>query len=304
MKPIDANELENRLFGCLLGGAIGDALGLPYEGSKAVLDVDYPSEWSVSDDTQLTLATCESLIECGQPSPEHIAATYVHWYQASKLTGLGASTLKALTELSAGGHWALVGRKGEFASGNGAAMRIAPLSFMNYNGERAFKKSIRDVCWITHQNDEAYIGALAVVLAIRIAMNGDKPTLDGIAQRLPDSCVRDRMIDLSTCDSTSSLKTIADQYGSSGYVVESVPLAALTAERIIESSQFETHLVDLIQAGGDTDTNASMAGQIAGTYVGADRLPQHLVQHVPLRQEIIEAARKLAEIINYFTIDR
>ena len=60
---------------------------------------------------------------------------------------MGASTLKALQELAIGGHWSQVGRKGEYAVGNGAAMRIAPLAF-NLSIPRA---RIREICYITHQ---------------------------------------------------------------------------------------------------------------------------------------------------------
>src|SRR4051812_12338318 len=123
-------DSRGRVLGCLLGGALGDALGRPYENKRPPLAAMPESqEWRLSDDTQLTLATCEAIFTFGRPDPTTIAVWFAEWHRERRFTGLGASTLKALTELGAGGHWALVGRKGEQAAGNGAAMRIAPLAF-------------------------------------------------------------------------------------------------------------------------------------------------------------------------------
>lgn len=100
--------------------------------------------------------------------PEKVAERFLFWYSHKRLIGLGSSTLKALRELQVGGHWALVGRTGEYAAGNGAAMRIASLAFKKY----ILKLTIKDVCNITHRNDEAYSGALAIYYAIRAAIDG------------------------------------------------------------------------------------------------------------------------------------
>ena len=189
-----------RITGSILGGAIGDALGGPYEGALPPVTIDHQLGWRISDDTQLTLATCEAISKSHQVDPAIISATFVQWYRKSLLTGLGASTSKALSELNIGGHWALVGRKGEMSAGNGAAMRIAPLAFCLNPQEPAERQVIRDVCRITHHNEEAYAGASAVLLAVRAAYLGtwvgQSNLLSLIIPELPDSSVRDRLIEL------------------------------------------------------------------------------------------------------------
>src|ERR1044071_6644137 len=117
----------------------------------------------------MTLATCEAISEIGSIDPAAIADSLTSWFKRGRLVGLGASTYKALSELSQGGHWALVGRKGEMAAGNGAAMRIAPLAFYLDATKRDSRTLIHDVCRITHHNEEAYAGALAVLLAVHAA---------------------------------------------------------------------------------------------------------------------------------------
>ena len=214
---------------------IGDALGGPFEGQPGPLRFQEPVAWSISDDSQLTLATCESIIERGMVSPEHIAQSFVHWYRARRISGIGASTLKALRDLDAGVHWALAGAKGEMAAGNGAAMRIAPLAFHLDPSITEQRQTIRDVCRITHHNEESYVGALAIVVAIRSpALESSSPAqlLANVLRSLPDSRVRDRLVELDQLPRNSTIADVGSRFGASGYVVDSVPLALYAASSI------------------------------------------------------------------------
>jgi ADP-ribosyl-[dinitrogen reductase] hydrolase len=289
-----------RIIGCILGGAIGDAFAGPYEGAPAPIAIDYQLEWRLSDDTQLTLATCEAISTSRQVDPAIISSTFVQWYRNSQLTGLGASTYKALSELSVGGHWALVGRKGEMAAGNGAAMRVAPLAFCLDPEEPGGRRMIRDVCRITHHNEEAYSGALAILLAVRAAYLGTwcghANLLELIIPNLPDSSVRDRLIALDEVRRGISIGDIAAQFGCSGYVVESVPLALLGAQRVNELG-FKELMESIARAGGDTDTIASMAGQVCGTVLGQQNLPIEMVRRLPSRERIISLAETFAKTV-------
>src|SRR5262249_52827300 len=154
-------------------------------------------------------------------------------------------------------HWALVGNKGEYAAGNGAAMRIAPLAFCLDPGKKESRQIIRDVSRITHHNEEAYVGALAVVIAIRAAFdgdwNGDHRLLQMVIDSLPDSSVRDRLTEIAKLDNGVSLSELGRRFGRSGYVVDSVPLALVGSARIVELG-FENMLSEIVSAGGDTDT--------------------------------------------------
>ncbi len=278
---------------------MGDAFGGAYENQPPPIDLAKPRAWRLSDDTQLTLAMCEAIIEAkGSIDPALIAARFAAWHRAGRVTGMGASTLKALTELAAGGHWALVGRKGERAAGNGAAMRIAPLAFF-LNAENPHDKQIlRDVSRITHHHEEAYAGALAIVAAIRAAFdgtwNGAQNLLKVVIDILPDTSVRDRLIELASLD--LSIAKIAARFGNSGYVVESVPLAIYGAQQVSKLG-FAPMLCELIVTGGNTDTIASMAGQIAGTLLGQQRLPHEWLARLPEQEFITSTTNSLATFI-------
>src|SRR5262245_1268525 len=227
-------NLRDRVLGCLVGGAIGDAFSSVFEGQANItleqLREDRP--WHLTDDTQLTLATCEAILESGTVDPETIAEHFLKWFRSRRLTGLGASTLKALRDLDAGAHWALAGRKGERGAGNGAAMRIAPLAFCVDSDAEDGRRIIRDVCRITHHNDEAHGGALAVVFAVRAVFENRVLALDQIAERLPETSVRARLQEYAKLPSPTSLAEAAARFGSSGFVIESIPFAVFAARQV------------------------------------------------------------------------
>lgn len=288
----------DRIIGCVLGGAIGDAMGGHYEGAVPPVEINDATPWRLSDDTQLTLATCEAIARSGGVvEPSAIADNFALWHRERRVTGMGASTHKALSELIRGGHWALVGRKGEYAAGSGAAMRAAPLAFCLDPAEPADRQKIRDVSRITHHSEEAYAGALAVVAAVRAAAFGAWEGGDNLTAYvlsvLPDSAIKDRVKELANLGAERPLAEIVQRYGASGYVAESVPLALYGAQKV-ERLGFEEMLKELIRLGGDTDTIASIAGQISGTYLGTGGLPVELLARVPEKSSIDSIARQFA----------
>lgn len=255
----------------MLGGAIGDAWGSCFENevvtdNKTTFYLNPPKQpvrkWAFTDDTQLTMATCEVLCAGGEFDAAMLANMFIRYYKEKRLAGLGASTLKAIIELEAGAHWRQVGREGEYAAGNGAAMRIAPFAFF----PNITRQDIRDACRITHRNDEAYVGALAIYLSIKAAISGAwtgvNNLFDLIIPELPDTRVRDRLIEINTIQNNSDIRSIA-LLGNNGYVVNSIPFAIFAATQVHKTGLPEMYK-RVIEAGGDTDTNASLAGQIAG----------------------------------------
>jgi len=263
--------LKQQFEACMLGGAIGDAWGSCFENeivpdNKTTFYLNPPKQpvrkWAFTDDTRLTMATCEALCTGDDFNAALLAGMFVRYYKAKRLTGIGASTLKAIVELEAGAHWSQVGREGEYAAGNGAAMRIAPFAFF----PNITRQNIRDACRITHRNDEAYVGALAIYLSIKAAISGawtgENNLFDLIIPELPDTRVRDRLIEINAIQNNSDIRSIA-LLGTNGYVVHSIPFAIFAATRVYKTGMHEMYK-SVIDAGGDTDTHASLAGQIAG----------------------------------------
>ncbi|QHS60023.1 ADP-ribosylglycohydrolase family protein [Chitinophaga agri] len=296
---------RERFEAAVLTGAIGDAWGAGYENYVSPIQPKtfylHPVEttaptWMLTDDTQLTLASCEALTDARGFSPQVLAEHLVRYYREQRIAGIGASTLKAVQELSAGAHWSQAGRTGEYAAGNGAAMRIMPLAFY----DNISRDDIRDSCRITHRNDEAYAGALAVVLTLRAILNGawtgEEDLLDMLIQQLPDTNVRDRFITISAYSGVPTIPAVA-ALGNNGYVVNSVPFAIFAATRAYTMG-IETMLQAVIDAGGDTDTNASIAGQIAGCLLGIKAIPLSLLEKLQALPDYPWMQRIITQTIN------
>jgi len=274
--------VRDRILGCLLAGALGDALGGITERGRSCL----------SDDTQMTLATCESIAVAGGVDPAHLAATFRRWFEGRRFVGLGSATVKALRDLQAGAHWALAGARGEMAAGNGGAMRIAPLAFLSVE-----KAVVRDVVRITHHNEEAYVGALAVIECMRMKWASTLPEmLKDVSRQLPDTRVRDRLQEVADIASCSDRLEALSKLGASGYVVDTVPLALAAARHMVDRS-FEPVLEELVAIGGDTDTIASIAGQVAGAQMGLEALSPTLLKLVPERQLIEDLGNRFADYV-------
>jgi ADP-ribosylglycohydrolase len=171
-------------------------------------------------------------------------------------------------------------------------MRIAPLAFVPTD-----RVVIRDTVRITHHSDEAYIGALAVVEAIRLNWASTLPEVfHDLAIALPDSRVRDRLAQVAEIARYAGVRAMAAAFGASGYVVDTVPLAVAGAWQMLDAS-FEGTLDELVAIGGDTDTIASIAGQVAGAKGGAGALPARLLSFVPEREMIEDIGGRFAEYV-------
>lgn len=150
-------DRQDSILGCILGGTIGDAAASPFEGCPPCppgADLWQDGEWQITDDTQLTLATCQALCQ-GRVDPEAIAQSMLRWHRTRRLCRPGSSTLKALRDLAEGCPWSLAGRRGEYAAGNGAAIRIAPLAMAldPTTATATGRQTVRDVCRITHHHE-------------------------------------------------------------------------------------------------------------------------------------------------------
>lgn len=288
--------MDEKVKACLLLGALGDAYGSKYEQS------DIPAgdaHWFFTDDTQLTMATCESIMEKGEVNPEHLAQTFRRWYRDRRVTGLGASTLKALVELVGGGQWWAVGAKGEMAAGNGAAMRIGPLAFILDPKKDEDRETIENVCRITHHNEEAYLGALAVVWAIRLVQNTQQNFIPAVIKALPDSRVRNRL-EAITQQPGLRIRDIGKKFGSSGYVVDSIPLALFAAQQA-PALGIQNMMKEIVAAGGDTDTNCAIAGQVAGVFMGAESIPEEWMKKLrstPQFDDFYETMRRFSAFVS------
>ncbi len=186
----------DRVRGCLLGLAIGDALGAPLEGlgvqqirAHYHLVTDYvdgarawkkkPYRWRLpglyTDDTQQALALADVVLARGRVDVNHLAAIYLAMAQpeggyAGAHRGVGRSFRQVLAELRRG---VAPDQSGQVSAGIGAAMRIAPLALYFADDPEALYHAVMAASLMTHRDVRSITGALAVAFAVRRILDGD-----------------------------------------------------------------------------------------------------------------------------------
>ncbi|HEX8200613.1 MAG TPA: ADP-ribosylglycohydrolase family protein [Isosphaeraceae bacterium] len=181
--------------GCMLGMAVGDALGAPLEGLSAQQIrahygqvVDYvdgvrawkkkPYRWRMpglySDDTQQALALADVLLDCGEIDPDRLADLYLALATPKGAylgahRGIGRSFRLVLAELERG---VSPRHSGQASAGIGAAMRIAPVALYFRDDPAALFTAVLDASLMTHRDIRSLAGALAVALAVRHLAGG------------------------------------------------------------------------------------------------------------------------------------
>lgn len=180
---------ESSIVGCLLGGAVGDALGLPYEGlspARAARLLGEPDRYRfafgrgmISDDAEHACLAAQALIESAG-DPELFAASLGRrmrrWFLCGP-AGIGMATLRACGKLCVG---VSPRNSGVFSAGNGPAMRAA-IPRAAVADLASLRSLVRASTRITHLDPKAEFGAWAVALASRSACERDGLEPDRLA---------------------------------------------------------------------------------------------------------------------------
>lgn len=287
--------LETRtvsIIGCLLGTAVGDALGLPYEG-LAMRKIKSPIDrhrfifgrGMVSDDTEHTCMVAQSLIVSG--GNEQIFAKALAWRFRFWLlllpAGVGYATLRAIVKL-----WLGFGphRSGVFSAGNGAAMRSAIIGVCYGDNPAKMRSLVKISTRITHRDPKAEYGALAIALAAYLASSRSiispevyyqtlAELLQGEAEDFLDLIIKAG--DRPENGSDLFLNRLT-KHGISGYVYRTVP--AVIQVWLRNQQSYRQAIAEIIELGGDTDTTAAILGGIIGASVGKSGIPQEWLNNL------------------------
>lgn len=289
----------------LLGTAVGDALGVPFEtklanydplvkwDGKSYLGSEHhglqPGQYS--DDTQMSLMVAESLIDNHGFNPDDLAARYVDWIVSGAARGYGKTTMLAITNLVNGKHWSESGIAGSY--GNGTAMRAAPFGVYFRNDLSALVSICKMDSSITHASEEAEGGSIAIGLAAAYAVNGDTSgLLEDLWQILPASKIRsiiyslDSLIESPYITPEQALRVI----GTKADVRQTVPAALYC---FLKFDNYHDAVLAAIKAGGDTDTTAAIVGALFGAKYGMKVIDKDLVKNVEESDRLIELDSQL-----------
>lgn len=313
-----AAPLADRFVGCLLGCAIGDALGMPAEGmSRREIEAAYGElrdfapcptgalgAGQYTDDTQMMLCIAEQIAEDGEFDPGATSRRFVKWYYDLPRRP-GRACISACHRLIEGVPWQESGGREE--AGCGAAMRVMPVGLRYLGDLTALRRAAAESAVITHRDSRAVAGAVAVAYAVALAASAAGGVEGGVflgevaefvgAMNEDMGRAIARARSLLKADPAEALAAL----GTGGFVMEAVPAALYCFARSPGNAStplragFEASVLLAANAGGDTDTVAAMAGAISGALNGAGSIPPRFCEHVEGAEHLRRVALKLYE---------
>lgn len=294
-----AEKRRDALVGCVLGTAVGDALGLPFEGMsprRARRMFKDPGRHHflfgrgmVSDDTEHMCLVAAAALEA-HGDPDLFARRLgwsLRWWLLGMPAGVGLATLRACLRLWVG---ARPDSSGVFSAGNGPAMRSALLGCAYGDNPDVLREMVGVSTRITHIDPKAFFGALTVALAAHASSSGAGIRPDGFAglvhARLDGSGAEEflRLVD-GACLSASRdeplhvyAASIGCANGISGYMFHTVPCVIQAWLR--HQTDYRGGMMEVLAAGGDADTTAAILGGITGAGVGKNGIPSEWLSRV------------------------
>jgi ADP-ribosylglycohydrolase len=300
---------EDRAIATLLGGALGDAMGMPtqlltpeeisrtygFVDRFVAPSADHPVSRGlpagvITDDTEQALLLARVLLRSGDGFDQiGWVHALVDWEREVKARGsydlLGPSTKRAIDAINAGVAPEEAGRGGDT---NGAAMRIAPVGIlMPPEPLETLVAKVAETCRATHNTSIAIASAAAVAAAISAGIAGadwrratacalQAATLGAtLGHRVDDDDIAARVE--RACGlvrgrpENEAIRIIAEEVGTEVAAVQSVP-AAFAVLEVAAGDPWRAAVIGA-NIGGDTDTIGAIAASMAGACVGTAGLP-------------------------------
>jgi len=294
----------------LLGLVAGNQLGVPTEHMgtpeairqafpNGVVDLAPPPKNSpYDDDAAMALLLGESLLASKGFDANEVAKRWVKWMKVDG-RGIGMTTKRALTLIDRGKEPFEAGRLANQenpgrSAGNGSVMRCLPVALRYHDDpDRLIRISTQQAA-ITHSDERCTWGAAAVNLAARELLHGNIYFIDEVVHRIGDRAPRALRDAIHRVPRERESDLPITRAGEAGYVVHCVEIAFwfATHDRSLEEA-----LIALAQAGGDTDTNAAVAGALLGARYGDVALPPRWINQITGVQGIAELAERLVSVV-------
>jgi ADP-ribosylglycohydrolase len=289
--------------GCLLGLALGDALGAPFEGGFLerlvwrMIGTTRRGEMRWTDDTQMTIDLVESYLAQGKVDQDDLARRFAQSYRWSR--GYGPAAAKTLKRIARGVEWhtanRAVYRDGSY--GNGAAMRSPILGLILANRTDQLMEATRHTAVITHAHPLAIEGAILLALVTeRVVLGCDRrEVIPHVLTRCSQSEIRSRLeVAQRWLESHGDVPRteVTQRLGFGIAAHESCATAVYLSLRFLDQPFLEMQQF-IAGCRGDVDTIGAMSGAIWGAANGYAKLPAESLAKLEQRDRLEKLADAL-----------
>jgi ADP-ribosyl-[dinitrogen reductase] hydrolase len=292
-------NLLSRYRGCLLGLAVGDALGTTLEFSPpgTFTPIDdligggpfnlKPGQWT--DDTSMALCLATSLIERHGFDPIDQLERYVRWWREGYLSSTGScfdigSTVRSALTRFLQTREPYPGSTDPRAAGNGSIMRLAPVVLYYARQPEQAIHFAAESSRTTHGTAEA-IDACRYFASLMLAALNGKSKAEVLRDQHTSFAPK-----IAAIAAGSFKRKQPPEIRGTGYVVDSLE-AALWA--FYHGRDFREGALLAVNLGEDADTTGAVYGQLAGAFYGEDNIPAAWRDTIAQRELILELAEKL-----------
>jgi ADP-ribosyl-[dinitrogen reductase] hydrolase len=314
-RPVTSSGLVQLVKSTLLGGAVGDAFGVPVEfndrekvRAKRLTTMTgfgtyHQPPGTFSDDTSLTLCLAETIAETGGFDPKVAAEKFIAWYEKGYWTAdgnrfdIGNATRDALEDIIDGADPVSAGGTAVDSNGNGSLMRISPMLFLVRDLPFSSRFSlVQQASSITHAHIRSVLACFYYLEFMRKIMNGD----DKFTAYAAVNSEMIGFVEKTAPDEVPIFQKILDgrihelpeeEIRGSGYVIHCLEASIWC---ILRTSSYRDAVIMAVELGEDTDTTAAVTGSIAGLLYGTDGIPREWLEALALRKEIEDLAERMA----------
>jgi ADP-ribosyl-[dinitrogen reductase] hydrolase len=297
------DDLRERVVGSVLGLAIGDALGAPFEFRRREEIPDplpaFQLPWmgrpagTWTDDTAMARNVWRSLAEHGELRLDDVTRRHLEWF-ATEPPDVGSLTRRVLEALRDGVPDAAeryVRERGpEVSAGNGSVMCCAPLGAFRAARPELLVEEAPALSAITHWDERCRTACLAVTHAVAALVRGEDP----------EGAVVAAVAAVAEREGGEELEHLVAEAGRGrridgpdmGFALFTAGVALRVAA---EGHEVEPGLRYVVSLGGDTDTNAAVTGALLGALHGREALPAAWVDRLAEREAMEAEAHRLAD---------
>jgi ADP-ribosyl-[dinitrogen reductase] hydrolase len=299
-------DVRERVTGGVLGLALGDALGAPFEFLRRINVPDpIPAlelPWmehppgSTTDDTAMARNLVRSLVERGGFDPEDLVRRHLEWFRTDP-PDVGTLTRRVLRRVDRGEDASEAARavweeRGpEVSAGNGSVMYCAPLGLAYANRPDELLELAPRLSALTHHDRRCRTAVLAVTLTVAALVRGEEAV----------ASVRSTLSAVEDLEGGEELEFLVDVVGKErtidgpdqGFCLFT---AAAGLQALVRFDAFEPALRHVVGLGGDADTNGAVAGALLGALVGEPGLPGDWLSRLRHAQNIRAEAEALVPL--------